>query len=103
MTTTEVGFQLILHAGNSKTKSMEAIYASRKHEFEKAEQLLKEAEQELVEAHQVHTDMLTQSVNDDGPELNILLVHAQDHLTMAMLTKEFAEEIILLRKEILEK
>ena len=43
----EMAFGLILNAGNSKSKSMMAIEAAREFEFEEAEKLVAEAEEDL--------------------------------------------------------
>ena len=92
-------FQLILHAGNAKTKAMEAIYASREGNFEEAEKDLEEAETELNEAHKCQTAMLVGAANGEKLEMDILLVHALDHLSMATTTLDLAEELVLQRKE----
>ena len=47
-----------------------------------------ESEAKALEAHHVQTSMLTAEANGDGPEVNILLVHSQDHLMTSMLAQE---------------
>ncbi|WP_223567939.1 PTS lactose/cellobiose transporter subunit IIA, partial [Agrobacterium tumefaciens] len=44
-------FQIILHGGNGRSASMEAIQAAKQGEFEQAEGKLTEAENALNEAH----------------------------------------------------
>lgn len=95
----KLAFELILHAGNAKSKAMEAIYASREKDFIKAQKNLEEAEKELNEAHKSQTAMLVGEANGEKLEMNILLVHALDHLSMATVTLELAEELVLQRKE----
>lgn len=85
-------FGLIMNAGNSKSCSMMAIEASRNFEFDKAKEYLLEAERELSEAHQRQTEIIQQEAMGNPVELNIILVHAQDHLTMAMMAKDNAQE-----------
>ncbi len=95
----KLAFELILHAGNAKSKAMEAIYASREKDFITAQKNLEEAEKELNEAHKSQTAMLVGEANGEKLEMNVLLVHALDHLSMATVTLELAEELVLQRKE----
>lgn len=95
-------FQLIAAAGDSKSKSMMAIDAASEGNFEKAEKFLEEAEIRLIKAHSLQLQMIKEEAEGNHVDVNIILIHAQDHLTMAMLTKERAEEAIRLYKMILQ-
>jgi len=92
-------FQIILHAGNAKSLAMEAIYLSRESKFDEAKEKLKEAESELVEAHKQQSSLLFEEANDKTQNVSVILCHSLDHVTMASLTCEMAEEIIMLREE----
>ncbi|MDO4328818.1 MAG: PTS lactose/cellobiose transporter subunit IIA [Lachnospiraceae bacterium] len=87
-------FQMIMNAGNSRSKSMEALEAARNYDFELARVCLKEAEDELHQAHEAQTEMISAEAGGNAVEVNIILVHSQDHLTMAMMARDFAEEMI---------
>lgn len=91
-------FQLIAVAGDSKSKSMMAIDAASEGDFEKAKELLDEAKEELKIAHGLQFQMIKEESQGKYVDINILLIHAQNHLTMAMLTLERAEETIRLYK-----
>ena len=54
----EMHFQLIALAGQSKSNSVEAIREAREGNYEEAETLLKEAEEQFAEAHILHFNML---------------------------------------------
>lgn len=95
-------FELILNAGNSKSQSLLALEAARKFDFEESEKCLEGAEKELRTAHKAQIDMIHQEAQGNPIEVNIVLVHAQDHLTMAMMAKDFAEEFVNLYKMIRE-
>lgn len=98
----EAAFELIMHAGDAKSSAMMAIEAAREFDFAQAEQYMQEAKVELQKAHQAQTDMMQQEANGKPVELNIILVHAQDHLTMAIMAKDNAEEFIYLYRMIQE-
>lgn len=90
----ETAFELILHAGNSKSKSMMAIEEARDYNFEEAEKLIEEARNDLHMAHQTQTNLIQDEARGDKVEVNIIMVHAQDHLTTAMIMADQAEEFL---------
>lgn len=96
----EMAFGLILNAGNSKSKSLMAIEAAREFEFEEAESLVSEAEEDLRTAHQTQTDLIQGEARGEKMDLNLIMVHAQDHLTTAMIMVDQAREFINLYKMI---
>ena len=51
-------FNIILHSGNAKTKIHSAFELMRKGEFDKANQLLDEANDDILEAHESQTGLL---------------------------------------------
>ena len=97
----EIGFKIILHAGDAKSKAMDAISCANEYQFDKARVLIKEAQRELKSAHQVQTDIMAKEANGNGTDLNILLVHSQDHLIMAMMSIENARQMVILNEKIM--
>jgi PTS system cellobiose-specific IIA component len=91
-------FNIILHAGNAKSNCFEALHAAKDRNFEKADQLIEQAKNELLEAHHVQTDMLQKEAAGEKKEVTLLLVHAEDHLMNAILAKDLIEEMIKLYK-----
>lgn len=91
-------FELILNAGNSKSQSLLALEAARNFDFEEVDKCLEEAEKELRLAHKAQISMIHQEAQGIPVETNIILVHAQDHLTMAMMAKDFADEFVNIYK-----
>ena len=90
----EVAFKIISVAGNAKSLAMMAIREAREGDVEAARARLVEADTYLHEAHGAQTQMLTQEARGNAVKVNIILVHAQDHLTGAMLVRDLAEEFI---------
>ena len=93
-------FEMIASAGNSRAASMLAIQAAKDFDFETAEKHLEEADSELKEAHKTQFEMIQQEAQGNSVDVNILLVHAQDHLIMAMMAKDNAQEFLELYKTI---
>ena len=98
----DISIELISHAGEARSIYMQALAAAKDRDFEQADEKCREADQELAAARSFHVDILAKCANEQiGADL--LLVHAQDHLTLADLTKCLAEEIIALREELAAK
>ncbi len=96
----QVAFELIAVAGDSKAESMAAIEAASEFRFEEAQELLKSADEKMAEAHHIQTDMLQREASGQKADVNIILVHAQDHLTTAIIMRDQAEMMIKLYKTI---
>lgn len=96
----EIAFQIISFAGNAKSSAMMAIREAREGNFDEAKKLLEEADRDLHEAHGAQTRMLTQEARGNAVPLNIILVHAQDHLTGAILVRDLADEVIEIHKSL---
>ena len=92
----EMHFQLIALAGQSKSNSVEAIREAREGNYEAAETLLKEAEEQFAEAHSLHFNMLQNEASSEKTEMDLIAVHAQDHVTMATVLHDVAADIVSL-------
>lgn len=99
MYTDQIAMNLIVLAGNARSKAMEAIETAREAKFDEARHLLQEAQQELNAAHHTQSrfalGLRQRRTNHDGHFVGT----RPDHLTMASISIDFAEEFILLREE----
>ncbi|MDP4144460.1 MAG: PTS lactose/cellobiose transporter subunit IIA [Bacillota bacterium] len=93
-----IAFDIILYAGNGKSCSMEAIREAKKGNFQRSEELLKEASEELTKAHKYQIRLIRNDVRGETIPLDMLLIHSQDHLMTAMTVRDLAAEIIELYK-----
>lgn len=96
----EIIFEIIANGGDAKSSAYEAIEESEKGNYERAEELLKEADEALKKAHNVQTKIITEEVNGKHIEVSVLFVHAQDHLMTAMEVRTLAERFIGINKKI---
>lgn len=78
---------------------MEAIQCAKERNFKEAEMLISEAEKEINKAHKFQTELLQDEANGESSELNLLLIHSQDHLMNAITVKDLANEMVDLYKE----
>lgn len=93
-------FEIISHGGTAKGMAYEALAAAEKGNFEEAESLLKEADNELLEAHHIQTGIIQAEAAGDKTEVSVLFVHAQDHLMTAIEAKNLIECMIRLYKRL---
>lgn len=87
-------FELVLHAGNAESSAMMSIESAQGCRIDEAESLLEEASAELQTAHRLQTNMLSKAASGANIPVDILMVHAQDHLSMASILTTVARENI---------
>lgn len=93
-----VSFGIIVNAGDARSFAFEALNAAREGNFEKADELLKKSDASATLAHKAQTELLFKETNGVKTEINLLLVHAQDHLMTSMLASELIKEMIRMYK-----
>ncbi|EXJ23112.1 PTS system, cellobiose-specific IIA component [Alkalibacterium sp. AK22] len=96
----ETVMTLIMHGGDARSSAMEAVQAAKKGRFEQSQQKLKQADASISKAHQVQMSLLSREASGESVELNLLMVHAQDHLMNAMTYRDLAEELIELYERV---
>ena len=96
----EIVFNIIANGGDAKSLSYEAILEAENGNYDRAEELLIEADEVLKIAHNTQTKIITDEVNGKHIDVSVLFVHAQDHLMTAMEVRTLAERFIFLNKKI---
>lgn len=87
-------FELILHSGNARSLAHEALELIKANQKAQAENKLKEAEDELIEAQKLHARFLRDMANHEEIKIDLLMVHAEDHVSGSQTCLEMAKEII---------
>lgn len=93
-------FEIILHSGTDRTSVHEALDAMKNGAFQEAEEKLAAADEELLQAHHAQTDLLQKYASGTEIKIEIIMVHAQDHLMTTMTLKEVAIEMMHMYKKI---
>lgn len=93
-----VSFGIIANAGDARSYAFGALEEAKKGNFEEAEELLKKSNEAATLAHKAQTELLFKEVNGEKTPVDVLLVHAQDHLMTSMLAIELIKEMITLYK-----
>lgn len=95
-----VAFEIILNSGNARTLVHEAFAEMRAGQYDQALAKLDEANSELLLAHQAQTRLLQEYAGGTEIKIEIIMVHAQDHLMTTMTLREVALEMLELYKKI---
>lgn len=95
----QIVMELVVNGGNARSKSMEAIKAAKKGDFELAKEKIKEANEALNKAHNFQTSLIQKEAAGESVEISLLMVHAQDHLMNAMTVRDLAKEMVLMYEE----
>lgn len=96
--TEQISMLLIAHSGEARSLVFRALSKAREGDFTEADSLLSKAGDESLTAHKLQTQLLISEANGIGPDINVLLIHAQDHLMTSILAKEIIEELITMYK-----
>lgn len=93
-------FEIILYSGNARTMVHAAFADMREGNYESAAEQLEVANSELLMAHQAQTKLLSEYANGVEIKIEIIMVHAQDHLMTSMTLREVALEMLELYKKV---
>lgn len=92
-------FELIAYGGNARSLAYEALEAAEDYDFNKADEILKQSQEELSHAHKTQTTLIQRELNGKTIEKSLLLIHAQDHLMTAISEQKLIEHMIKLIKK----
>lgn len=93
-------FQLISYSGDARSYIYEAYNTVREGKYEECDSLLEKANEAIIEAHNMQTNLIHKEARGEKVEINLLLVHAQDHLMNTLLAKDLVKNMINMQKEI---
>ena len=96
----EVAMGLITGAGDSRSYCMEAIDHAREGEFGKAREAVDKAVAAMIETHEIQTQLIRDEMEGKGEAVSLIMAHAQDHLNLALVMRDVAEEFIKLYERI---
>jgi len=92
--------ELIINAGESRSYAMEALRAAKRGEWEQVEAKLAASAEASKRAHDVQTMLIGLDEGCGKVQVNLVLVHAQDHIMTSMLARELIAEIIDVQRQL---
>lgn len=96
----EIVLSIIMHSGEARSYSMEAITLAKRGDFKKSRELIRMADEELGYAHSSQTSLIQGETANDQIDFSLLLIHAQDHLMTTMTFKDLAVELIDIHEKV---
>ncbi|QLY80651.1 PTS lactose/cellobiose transporter subunit IIA [Clostridium intestinale] len=91
-----IALNLISNSGLARSLSFQALQKAREGNIEEARDLLKQASESSLLAHNAQTELIQKESDGESPEYSVLMVHAQDHLMTSLLAKDLIQEMILM-------
>ncbi|MCO4337929.1 PTS lactose/cellobiose transporter subunit IIA [Staphylococcus agnetis] len=95
---TMLGFEIVAYAGDARSKYLEALNVAQAGDYAKAEQLIEEGNQCIVDAHKAQTSLLQKEAKGDDIAYSVTMMHGKDHLMTTLLLKDMLKHIIELYK-----
>ncbi|WP_302558390.1 PTS lactose/cellobiose transporter subunit IIA [Holdemania filiformis] len=89
----EISFQMILFAGDARSLFIESLRGMIAGNYQLAQEKYDQGVENLIKAHQAEADFISSYASGKEANLDIFLVHANDHLTMAMVMQELCDEL----------
>lgn len=99
-TNVEESMQIIANSGDARSDYMEAIRLASAGDLPAAQQLLEAAKDKIVEAHRRQTELIQGEFRGETTELNLLLIHAQDHLMSTLVIRDLSKYILDLYQQV---
>lgn len=91
-----VAMQIIVHAGDARTRANEALDALAEGDFDAARSKMAQAHQEVTLAHQAQTDVIQREATGERIDGGVLFSHAQDTLMTVMTEVNLSDRLIQL-------
>lgn len=96
----EIVMGLIINSGQARSVAYAALKKAKEGDFATARSLMEQSREALNEAHKIQTRLIGDDQGLGKTKVNLVLVHAQDHLMTSMLARELVTELIDLHEKI---
>ncbi|MGY0615584.1 PTS lactose/cellobiose transporter subunit IIA [Vibrio sp. FJH11] len=92
--------ELIINAGESKSLAMQALMSAKQGKWDEVDDLLTQSTEAAKRAHGVQTELIGMDEGQGKVPVNLIMVHAQDHIMTSMLARELIEELINIHRKL---
>ncbi|WP_297376932.1 lactose-specific PTS transporter subunit IIA [uncultured Helcococcus sp.] len=89
-----LGFEIVAYAGDARSKLMEALKLAKSGNYDEAEDLIAQANEYILKAHNAQTELLVKEASEEDIEFSITMVHGQDHLMTTILLKDLMQHLL---------
>lgn len=94
-----IAMMIVTYAGTAKSSAMESINCAKNNDYKAAEDLIKDAKENLKLANSEHYKAI-QLEASNKLKISLLLMHAEDQMLNAETIIALAEQMIVMWKEI---
>lgn len=91
--------ELIINAGESRSCAMQALQEAKVGNWDEVDALMKQSTSAIKKAHQSQTELIGMDEGLGKIPVNLIMVHAQDHIMTAMLARDLIAEMIELYRK----
>ena len=95
-----IAMQIVIHAGDARNLIMEALDHAAEGLYDQAEDKLKEAREELRQAHIFQTEVVQSESGGKKYEYSLLFTHAQDTVMTICTEMNLAKKIISMYRKL---
>ena len=95
-----IAMQIVIHAGDARNLIMEALDHAAEGLYDQAEDKLKEAKDELRQAHIFQTEVVQSEAGGKKYEYSLLFTHAQDTVMTICTEMNLAKKIISMYRKL---
>lgn len=90
---------IITYSGVAKSFYMEALALAKKGDFAASDEKMRKGDENFVQAHHGHGDLLQEEMEVEEPRISLLMCHAEDQLMGAEMLKTVIMELIEIYKD----
>ena len=95
-----IAMQIVIHAGDARNRIMDALDHAAEGLYDQAEDKLKEAREELRQAHIFQTEVVQSEAGGKKYEYSLLFTHAQDTVMTICTEMNLAKKIISMYRKL---
>ncbi|MTH48442.1 PTS lactose/cellobiose transporter subunit IIA [Intestinirhabdus alba] len=92
--------ELLVNAGAARSAALTALQLARQGQFQEAEEAMTESREFVRLAHGVQTALIGMDEGSGRLPVNLITVHAQDHLMNAIVIQDLAGDMIELYRRL---
>lgn len=96
----KVSMQIILHAGDARKQVTTALTKIGDQDFEAAEELLTQAQENLKKAHESQTQTIQAAASGTDIPYSVLFSHAQDTMMTVISEQKLAKQLVRLFRKV---
>lgn len=90
----EAAFEIIANVGGAKSLYLQAVESAKEGNFDEVKEYVSQADDAFLTAHNVHLKLLQETAQGDGPEMNLILLHAEDQMMGTEIVRLMAKSFI---------